>query len=179
MLSTIMTKFEQKQQDHEYIESLYKWLHALFKFKAMDLVSDRSSTGQLSLLSRAVDERTKNFEKLIMLKGKLDLLLQLNAGEARKTDTEDVKYEAVKIIDENVEEEIEGVEILDVKDIKKTEELMQGEAEKQPEEEEAKSEEEEESLPDIAEMDEEEDENKIEGGIPKLSDSENMEDEEK
>ena len=169
-------KLEQKQQEIEYTEALYKWLQALFKYKAMDLISERAAIGALIPIHKAIEDRTLHFDRLIMLKGKLDLLLQLNE---RTASTKEVapKYEAVNVLDENVEEEIEGVEVMDIKEYKSTKEMM-AETELPVEQPKDKRKDSDEDIPDVVvDENEEPEDNKLVMEKDKESGSEKMEDE--
>ncbi len=178
LLKAILTKLEQKQQEHEYTEALYMWLQAVFKYKAADLVAERGTIGALVPIYKAIEDRTLHFDKLIMLKGKLDLLLQLSEREKGTSAGAEPKYEAVKVLDENAEEEIEGVEVIDIKEYKKTAELMaESELAAAAKEETKEAAPAEEELPEVVEMEDEE-ENKVEAHEEKEdSDSEKMDEE--
>lgn len=178
LLRAILAKLEQKQQEHEYTEALYVWLQAVFKYKAADLISERGTVGALVPIYKAIEDRTLHFDKLLMLKGKLDLLMQLGEKEkSQDAPRAEPKYEAVKVLDENAEEDIEGVEVIDIKEYKKTAELL-AESEMAAVPAETKMKDAEEELPDVVEMEEEEEEiGKTKNG--KASDSEDkMDDEE-
>jgi len=127
LLKSIVSKLEQKQQDAKFTEALYKWLQSVFKFKAADLITEKGTIATLGSISKTVEDRTANFEKLIMLRGKLDLLLQLSVSDKKSTKNEP-KYEAINVLDENEENEtpqVEGVEVMDIKDYKKVAEMTE------------------------------------------------------
>lgn len=115
---------EQKQQDQRFTEALYKWLQAVFKYKAAALLMERGAVESLGGILKAVEDRTASFERLIAVKGKLELLLQLK-GEDKKAKKAPMKYEAWQVIDEDEEEEIPGVEVLSVGEFKTTAEMLQ------------------------------------------------------
>ena len=104
-------------------------MHAVFKYKAASLLAESGALGPLGGLLKAVEDRTANFDRLIIIKGKLELLLQL-VREERKVKKSEIKYEAVHIIDEDKEEEIEGVEVLSVNEYKNAREMIEEEIEK-------------------------------------------------
>jgi hypothetical protein len=164
LLHAVIVKLEQKPREHGYVEALYEWLHALFQHKTADLLSDRASMELLGPIFSALEERTLHFEKLAMLRGKLDLLLQLNQREVRAV-PEAAKYEAIHVLDENVEEDIPGVEVLDLADLKKASEMMADTLEPAEDDSSERSL----SLPDVVEAQDEEEQDRHK--LPELSDS--------
>eukprot|EP00826_Nyctotherus_ovalis_P038914 TRINITY_DN3689_c0_g2_i7.p4 TRINITY_DN3689_c0_g2~~TRINITY_DN3689_c0_g2_i7.p4 ORF type:complete len:128 (-),score=62.62 TRINITY_DN3689_c0_g2_i7:143-526(-) len=85
---------------------------------------ERGAVESLGGILKAVEDRTASFERLIAIKGKLELLLQLK-GEEKKAKKTPMKYEAVQVIDENEEEEIPGVEVLSVNEFRSTAEMVE------------------------------------------------------
>jgi hypothetical protein len=112
LLECILMRYETQEVESSI---LVIWIRAVLMTHTTFILSHKNIISILSPLYQSIDKRLKNFNSLIDLSGRLDLLLSLggnkNVGfDANEDDVED---------DEDVEEEVKKEKIINVKSVSK------------------------------------------------------------
>ena len=97
-------------------EGLDKWLVAILKHRFSSILSESEVFASLGEILK--DKDTSNLSHLIEIKGKLELLFQLKKEESRREE----RYEGVKELNED---DIEGIEVMNIEKYKNTAEMLE------------------------------------------------------
>ena len=113
----LLKVFYHKMQEKAPLELRYsKWLKAFYRNHLSYLISSEEGIEMLEAMNACVDAKTKNLNKIVQLRGKVEMILMQAKENHEKQDTnEDSKKDLKVYVDESVNEISERLDNILVK----------------------------------------------------------------